>query len=93
MAVRAWAGRIRVQIIVRDLLWVTEYLKQFCLVENILNLLGDWICVFLSWDCLLNPSLILKIPQGTRIVAESSSSRRVASCQPFYSACQRVIGV
>jgi hypothetical protein len=48
----------RVWIIVRDLLLGdrvarSDILKQLCL------LLGDWIYVFLYWDCLLDPSLIL----------------------------------
>jgi hypothetical protein len=61
----------RVQIIVRDLLLGdrvarSDILKQLCLVEIVLNLLGDWIYVFLYWDRLFNPSLILKMPQGSR---------------------------
>ena len=55
----------RVQIIVRDLLLGdrvarSDILKQLYLVGTVLNLLGDWVYVFLYLNSLLNLSFFLK---------------------------------
>ena len=91
----------RVQIIIRDLLLgdrVTrgDILEQLYRVETVLNLLETGSTYFCTWTAsLIRPfsSKLLRVAEICWIVAESlSSSRRVASCHPSCSACQRVIG-